>query len=44
MKIEQFIDFEGIEHILIKTDDETYTTMPKSVYDQMIAKQELLSN
>jgi rhamnogalacturonyl hydrolase YesR len=39
MKIEQFIDFEGIEHILIKTDDETYTTMLKSTYDEMIAAQ-----
>ena len=40
MNIETFIDFQGTEHVIIRIDDETYTSMPKSVWDELEAAKE----
>ena len=39
-----FIEVEGVEHAIIDRGNEEYTSMLKSTYDEMIAKQELSSN
>jgi hypothetical protein len=36
-----FIEVEGVEHAIIDRGNEEYTSMLKSTYDEMIAKQEL---
>ena len=38
--ITQITDKYGIEHIIIDRGNGEYTSMPKSVYDEMIAAQE----
>ena len=38
--ITQITDNYGIEHIIIDRGNGEYTSMPKSVYDEMIAAQE----
>ena len=35
-------DAQGIEHIIIDRGNGEYTSMPKSVYDEMIANQATL--
>ena len=33
-------DIDGNEHVIIDHGDESFTSMPKSTYDEMIAKRE----
>ena len=40
METELFIDFEGKEHVIIRTEEETYTSMPKAVWDAQEAAKE----
>lgn len=40
MNIETFIDFQGTEHIIIRIDDETYTSMLKSAWEEIQAQAE----
>lgn len=39
MNIEIVIDSNNIEHVIIDRGNGEFTSMPKSVYDEMIAKQ-----
>ena len=42
VKFVDFQTFEGVEtHAIIDHGDESFTSMPKSIYDEMIAQQEL---
>jgi hypothetical protein len=38
--IKTVTDTDGVEHIIIDHGNEQFTSMPKSVYDEMIAAQE----
>lgn len=41
MNIEIITDANGIEHVIIDKGNGEFTSMPKSVYDEQLAKQEV---